>query len=537
MFAMLRGGTARVPLLQAAAGAILILCVGACSGGGGGGGGGGTGSMGGGTSWTPGVYLPESHFAAQCAAPRSGTDPVTGQPYPDVAGSAVDENNWLRSWTNDLYLWYSEAPDLNPANYTTAAYFPLLKTSATDAQGQPKDKFHFTYPTSTWEALARAGMNVGYGAQFIALQRAPPRQILVAYTEPGSPAVMAPANLARGASVLSVDGVDAVNANDQASVDTINAGLSPATAGESHAFSILDQGAASPRMVTLQAVNVTDVPVQDVMVLPGTVMHIGYMLFNDQLATSELALIDAVNTLKANPTPITDLVIDIRYNGGGFLDIASELAYMIAGPGPTAGQTFELQQFNGKHPSTNPVTGTPIGPTPFHTTTQGFSTTAGQALPTLNLPRVFVLTTSATCSASEAVMNGLAGVGVQVIQIGSTTCGKPYGFYPQDNCGTTYFSIEVQGVNAKGFGDYPDGFTPGGASGATFPGCTVTDDFTHALGDPNESLLYVATNYAQTSNCVIPPAGIAPPAPFASIAIRSPLREMRLLRRDAGPPR
>jgi len=134
-------------------------------------------------------------------------------------------------------------------------------------------------------------------------------------------------------------------------------------------------------------------------------------------------------------------------------------------------------------------------------------------------------------------MNGLAGVGVQVIQIGSTTCGKPYGFYPQDNCGTTYFSIEVQGVNAKGFGDYPDGFTPGGASGATFPGCTVTDDFTHALGDPNESLLYVATNYAQTSNCVIPPAGIAPPAPFASIAIRSPLREMRLLRRDAGPPR
>jgi len=530
---MLRGVKARVPPLRTAAGAVLILCcLGACSGGGGGGGGGSTGSMGGGTSWTPGVYQPESHFAAQCAAPRSGTDPVSGRPYPDVTGTAVDENNWLRSWTNDLYLWYGEAPDLNPANYSTTAYFPLLKTSATDSQGQPKDKFHFTYPTSTWEALATAGVNVGYGAQFIAVQPAPPRQILVAYTEPGSPAVMAPANLARGASVVSVDGVDAVNANDQASVDTINAGLSPSTVGESHTFSILDQGAANPRTVTLQAVNVTDVPVQDVLVLPGTVMHIGYMLFNDQLATSEAALIDAVNTLKADA--ITDLVIDIRYNGGGYLDIASELAYMIAGPGPTAGQTFELQQFNGKHPSTNPVTGSPITPTPFHTTTQGFSTTAGQALPSLNLPRVFVLTTSATCSASEAVMNGLAGVAVQVIQIGSTTCGKPYGFYPEDNCGTTYFSIEFQGVNAQGFGAYPDGFTPGGAS---FPGCTVTDDFTHALGDPNESLLFVATSYAQAPNCVIPPAGIAPPARPASIAIRSPLREMRLLRRDSGPPR
>src|SRR2546430_6713172 len=94
------------------------------------------------------------------------------------------------------------------------------------------------------------------------------------------------------------------------------------------------------------------------MVLSGTGTNIGYMLFNDQLATSEAALIDAVNTLKANPTPITDLVIDIRYNGGGFLHIASELAYMIAGPGPTPRQTFALQQINGKHPSTNPVTGT-----------------------------------------------------------------------------------------------------------------------------------------------------------------------------------
>src|SRR5437764_9167759 len=111
MFAMLRERTVQMPPLQAAAGAVVMLCVGACSGGGGGGGGGSTGSMGGGTSWTPGVYMPESHFAAQCAAPRSGSDPVTGQPYPDVAGTAVDENNWLRSWTNDLYLWYRSAAD------------------------------------------------------------------------------------------------------------------------------------------------------------------------------------------------------------------------------------------------------------------------------------------------------------------------------------------------------------------------------------------------------------------------------------------
>ncbi len=44
-----------------------------------------------------------------------------------------------------------------------------------------------------------------------------------------------------------------------------------------------------------------------------------------------------------------------------------------------------------------------------------------------------------------------------MIQIGSTTCGKPYGFYPADHCGTTYFSVQFKGVNAQAFGDYTDG--------------------------------------------------------------------------------
>src|SRR5215467_8086276 len=154
----------------------------------------------------------------------------------------------------------------------------------------------------------------------------------------------------------------------------------------------------------------------------------------------------------------------------------------------------------------------PIAPTPFHTTTQGFTPglAAGQPLPTLNLTRVFVLTTSATCSASEAVMNGLAGVGVQVIQIGSTTCGKPYGFYPQDNCGTTYFSIEFQGVNAKNFGDYPDGFSPGnstGTVGVVIPGCSVADDFTHMLGDPAEARYAAALSYSVNQTCPTPATG------------------------------
>ena len=529
------GKPALRPVRMPAAAALMLCALAAC--GGGGGSGGGTPPAGGSASWTPGVFLPESHFAAQCVAPRSGTDPYTGQPYRDVQGTSTDENNWLRSWSNDLYLWYSEVPDLDPAGYTTAAYFPLLKTSAKDAAGQPKDKFHFTYATSQWEALSTSDQNVGYGAQFLVLQAAPPRKIVVAYTEPGSPAVAAPASLLRGTSLLKVDGVDVVNGDTQADVDTINAALSPAAVAEAHTFEVQDYGSNSTRTFALAAANITDVPVQDVSVLPGT--QIGYLLYTDQLATAEGALVDAFNTLKTDA--VKDLVIDMRYNGGGYVDIASELAYMVAGPVPTAGQTFELETFNSKHPSTNPVTGAAIAPTPFHPSTQGFTPglASGQPLPHLDLQRVFILTTSGTCSASEAVMNGLAGVGVQVIQIGTTTCGKPYGFYPQDNCATTYFSIEFQGVNAKSFGAYPDGFTPGGATPASFPGCVVSDDFTHALGDPNESLLYVAAGYAQSATCPVPPAGLAPAGRVhaSGIPVRSPLREMRLPRPARSAPR
>src|SRR5256886_17147865 len=106
---------------------------------------------------------------------------------------------------------------------------------------------------------------------------------------------------------------------------------------------------------------------------------------------------------------------------------------MIAGTARTAGSTFEQIVFNRKHPSTDPVTGEALAPIPFHTTTQGFSVSSGQALPALNLPRVFVPTGTGTCSASESIINSLRGVGVQAIQVGSTTCGKTYGFYPAGN--------------------------------------------------------------------------------------------------------
>jgi hypothetical protein len=103
------------------------------------------------------------------------------------------------------------------------------------------------------------------------------------------------------------------------------------------------------------------------------------MLFNDHILTAENALVDAVNQL--NTFGIDDLVVDVRYNGGGFLFIASQLAYMIGGPAQIAGRPFETLEFNDQHPITDPVTGQPIEPMPFYAVTLD-----GASLPVLDLP-------------------------------------------------------------------------------------------------------------------------------------------------------
>ena len=75
--------------------------------------------------WQAGVYAPESELKDFCAVPRSGTDPFSGQSYPDKTGSATHEKLWLRSWSNNTYLWYDELDDINPAGYGVLEDFDL----------------------------------------------------------------------------------------------------------------------------------------------------------------------------------------------------------------------------------------------------------------------------------------------------------------------------------------------------------------------------------------------------------------------------
>ena len=223
------------------------------------------------------------------------------------------------------------------------------------------------------------------------------------------------------------------------------------------------------------------------------------MTFNDHIATAEQQLINSMTWMRDNS--VDELILDLRYNGGGLLGIAAELGYMDCRP-CWRGRSFYDLQFNSKHPSYHPITGDFLSPLMFQSRAIGYSANSGQLLPTLNLNRVFIIAGENTASASEALINGLRGVGA--ILIGDNTRGKPYGFYPTENCGTTYFTIQFKGINARGFGDYGDGFIPvpyASSLGSEVTGCKVADDLTHMLGDSDEARISAAINYILYGSC------------------------------------
>ena len=438
---------------------------------------------------------PSASFAQQCAANNILA-------ASSLRTSTLDtEKKWLRAYFDEAYLWRDEVPRVDPSlpaysvgdSYVAMdTYFDALKSRQTTDTGQPRDRFSFTISTAEWTALTQNAVEAGYGIEWKLGATTPPRRIRIAFVEPGSPA--ASQGLMRGDELVSVDGTSA-DTTTQAGVSALNAGLYPSQAGSSHNF-VFQRGTATvSRSLTSANVTRTPVPQARVLTLPSGA-RAGYLLFNDHILPAESQLITAMANFRSQG--VQELVLDLRYNGGGYLFIASELATMIAGTTRTAGQAFETLRYSARRSNENETT-------PFFTESciaVGGLCTDVKPLPTLNLSRVYVLAQSGTCSASEAIINGLRGVNVDVVLIGGKTCGKPYGFTAKDNCGVSYLPIEFAGVNAKGFGDYADGFEPGSGPTQRFvPGCAVDDDFGHALGDTQEGMLAAALNHASTGQC------------------------------------
>lgn len=114
-----------------------------------------------------------------------------------------------------------------------------------------------------------------------------------------------------------------------------------------------------------------------------------------------------------------------------------------------------------------------------------------------------------------------------MIQIGTTTCGKPYGFFGVENCGTTYFSVNFRASNHQGYGDYAEGFSPSSIDDgeSNVRGCQVFDDINHPLGDINEARLATALYYRNNGSCPAAPADLL----RARVSANTPLEDGELL--------
>lgn len=342
-------------------------------------------------------------------------DPATLGASSQYANACTVDNQkkWVRSYLDEIYLWYDEVPQVNAAAHRNAPdYFEALLVKTPDASGRPRDRFSAVLPLSRAEDL-RQSLGLAQAADAGAVVKA------------GSAAV------------------PVVRADDS----------------------------------------------------PGG-RRVGYILFSAHDRGAQDELVAGFRQLQTEG--VQDLVLDLRDNSGGYLYIALAAASMVTGPA-ASGEIFEQLRYNDKR------TARPADTLRFSSTLQFGEprNPAGTPLPQLALPRVFVLTTGRTCSASESIINSLRGIDVEVVRIGSTTCGKPYGFEQKNNCGYAYFPVEFQGANAKGFGDYTSGFAP--TCGIAETGATP--------GSATDPLYQGALTYIDTGNC---PAGTATGAQMAA---------------------
>jgi carboxyl-terminal processing protease len=411
-----------------------------------------------------------------------------GAPAPTASGgtassacSVASQRQALQDFMTNEYFWYQQLRTPDPNASSMDAYFRSMLYV-------PTDRFSFSESTAAYQQLFDEGTFTGYGYSFVETDTTN-ITLRVRTVEPQGPAYAA--GLRRGDTILSVDG---------ASPGQIVAGAAGPVGTEGVPRTIEVQDIAG-NVKALQMVSATFplTPVRDVALLSdtrgGQPIKVGYLDYTQFVTYS---LDDLTNTVASFALQgASELVLDLRYNGGCNAPPSRDLASLVAGS-RVAGQVFASLRFNDKNQAKNENYF-------FHPTAQNIS----------NLTRVIVIASGDTASASELVINGLRHY-MDVVLIGETTYGKPYGFEPFDNCGTTYNAVNFESVNSLGVGGYTSGFAPT---------CPVADDLDHALGDPNEARLKAALGYIATGQC--------PQAPQSALLVP---RSAPLVMGDVSPP-
>jgi carboxyl-terminal processing protease len=363
---------------------------------------------------------------------------------------------------NEFYLWYSELPTLDPARFRSPEeYLEAVRYRPLDS--------HFSYITSreSNEAFFGESQYVGLGFS----QAAVGREIRILQVFPDSPASQA--GLERGHRITQIGGRPVEQLIDS---DGVADALGPPEPGVTVQIQFADaRGALHTEMMTKAVVTIPTVSLTQVYNVAGR--RVGYFHFRNFVTPSFDALDAAFNELRA--ARANELVLDLRYNGGGLVRVAQHLASLIGGE-RTNGQVLAEYFHNAKQAFRNQIIRFEGKPN------------------ALMLDRLVVITTPASASASELIINALRPF-IPVVVIGDRTYGKPVGQYQFEFCDKMFAPVSFSLRNANGEGDFFGGFPPD---------CAAPDDADHALGDPAEGSLREALTFISTGACSPPAPGL-----------------------------
>ena len=272
----------------------------------------------------------------------------------------------------------------------------------------------------------------------------------------------------RGWIIKSVNGIDIAKTIINGDATAYNNAMGPGTAGVTNKFVFVKPDLTEVEISSTKSSFITNSVIHyDTLKLSSGIT--GHLVFESFIEPSPKELEIAFDFFEASN--IKDLILDLRYNSGGYLSVAGTLASEIAGKTQASpGSVFTTLQYNKRNLN------------------QNYSYKFANAQNNLSLTRLVVISSRLTASASEAVMNGLKPY-MNVISIGDTTSGKPVGMngWPVAEK-YFYWPITFKVVNKNNEGDYFKGIPPDKA---------VPDDITHDFDDRNELCLKEAINYLE----------------------------------------
>lgn len=417
-----------------------------------------------------------------------------GEDFDDVLHFRTS-NEFIWKGLNEYYYWQKDSPDLNDSRFITTAGFQSFVNSYTSPEAlfdhllvPAKDRFSVIFNDYDILEAALQGSNNNNGVDFgLKYKTGSTTDIFgfVRYILPNSDA--STKNIQRGTIFYAVNGVSLT-------IDNYRQLL----ANETYTLNLADydNGNITPNS---NSVSLTKTPYSENPVLIKNVhtvgtKKVGYLMYNGFYTNYKDELNNAFAYFQGEG--ITHFVLDLRYNSGGSVQVATELASMITGQ--FNGQIFAKQEWNEKRTAyfnnTNPEA-------LLNRYTNTLSSGAG--INSLNLSKIYVLTSSSTASASELIINSLKPY-ITVVQIGDKTVGKNVGSitlydsptYRKENVNPVHKyamqPIVLKIVNMSGLGEFQNGL---------LPNVPFTENYGNLgiLGNNTEPLLSLALNYINTN--------------------------------------